>query len=118
MADYTPLFQPGQAVTYSASVAVTGGQVVEVTGDRTVGPAAAGSKKVAGVAGFNAPVGERVTVFSAGVQRPVASGSIAAGDRVVAAANGKVAAGTTDTIGLALAKATNGETVQVRFDQA
>ena len=41
MADYLPLFKPGQTVTFTASAEVLGGQAVEVTGDRSVGPAAA-----------------------------------------------------------------------------
>lgn len=118
MADYVPLFDPGAAVTFTASADVKGGRLVEVTGDREVGPAAAGSTKVAGVASFDATEGEVVTVYSGGVQRPVASGAVAAGDLVAAAADGKVATGTDNTIGLALAAASDGETAQVRFHQA
>lgn len=118
MADYLPLFKPGAAVTFSASTAVTGGRLVEITGDRTVAHAAAASTKVAGIAAHDAAVGDHVTVYSGGVQRPVASGAIAAGDRVAPAADGKVATGTTGTIGLALAAAADGETVQVRFHLA
>lgn len=118
MAEYTPLFKPGTAVTFTTTAAVKGGQVVEITGDRAVAPAGAASKKVAGVAGFDAIAGQSVTVHSGGIQRPTASGAIAAGARVAAAGGGKVAAATTDTIGLALAAAADGETVQVRFDLA
>ena len=118
MADYLPLFKPGAAVTFTASQDVTGGRVVEVTGDRTVAHAAEASTKVAGVAGHDASQGDLVVVYSGGIQRPVASGAVAAGDRVAPAADGTVATGTTGTIGLALAEAADGETVQVRFHLA
>lgn len=118
MADYSPLFTPGLDVTFTATAPVTGGRLVEITGDRSVAHATADSAKVAGIAAFDAATGELVTVHSGGVQRPIADGAIAAGDRVAAAADGKVATGTTNTIGLALAEAADGETVQVRFTLA
>lgn len=119
MADYLPLYNPGTAVTFTSSADVVGGRLVEITGDRTVAHAAAGSAKVAGIAGFDAADGELVTVYSSGVQRPTAAGAIAAGDSVEAAADGKVAVASTGTkIGLALAAAADGETVQVRFHLA
>lgn len=119
MAQYTPLFQPGQAVTYTASADVVGGRVVEVTGDRTVAHAGAASVKVVGVAAHDAKSGESVTVFSGGVQRPTASGAIAAGAQVAAAATGLVAttADGTGRIGVALAAAASGQPVQTKFDR-
>lgn len=116
MADYLPKFKPGQAITYTASADVTGGQLVEVTGDRTVGPAAADSAVTVGVAGFDAKAGESVTVYSGGVQTPRASGAIAARDRVGAAANGRVATAATVKIGTAIAAAADGEPAQIKFD--
>lgn len=116
MAQYTPLFTPGAAITYSAGAAITGSQVVELVGDRVIAPAVAGSAKVVGVAAFDAAVGDNVTVFSGGVQRPVASGAIAAGDRVAAAAEGTVATAEEDTIGLALAATADGALAQIKFD--
>lgn len=118
MADYLPLFNPGTAVTFTASDDLIGGRLVEITGDRSVAHAAVGSGKVAGVAGFNTAAGELVTVYSGGVQLPTASGAIAAGDRVAAAADGKVSTAETGTIGVALAAAADGETAQVRFHLA
>lgn len=93
MADYLPKFKPGEAVTFTASAAVTGGRLVVVTGDRTVGPAGADSAAVVGVAAFDAASGEPVTVFTraGGVQRLTASAAIAAGARVISASAGKVA---------------------------
>lgn len=120
MSDYLPKFKPGQAVTYHASADVTGGQVVEVTGDRTVGPAAASSAKFVGVAAHDAKTGAPVTVFSGGIQRPLASGPVAAGDNVVCAAAGKVAtaaaaAGT--SVGVAVSTAADGESVEIVFNR-
>ncbi|MDI3331415.1 MAG: DUF2190 family protein [Micrococcus sp.] len=116
MADYLPLFKPGEAVTYQASADITGGQLVEVTGDRTIGPAGADSAKSVGVAGFDAATGDNVTVYSGGIQRPVASGAIAAGDRVGPAAAGRVATAATVKIGTALAAAADGEPAQIKLD--
>jgi len=108
MADYLPKFKPGQAVTFKASAAVTGGRLVVVTGDRTVGEAGADANAV-GVAGFDVLTGEDVTVFTraGGVQQLTASGAIAAGAKVISAVGGKIAtvgAGT-NPIGTALAAA-------------
>lgn len=118
MAEYLPLFTPGQAVTFTASAAVTGGQLVEVTGDRAVAPAAADSPSVVGVAGYDAAAGDPVTVFAGGVQQLVASGAIAAGDRVAAAADGAVATlgVATNPVGTALTAAADGATVQIKLD--
>lgn len=116
MAQYTPLFTPGAAITYSAGEAITGGQLVEITGDRVIAPAEAGSAKVVGVAAFDAAIGDDVTVFTGGVQRPLATGAIAAGDRVAAAAAGTVTTAEEDTIGLALAAASDGALAQIKFD--
>ena len=119
MAGYLPLFPDGKAITYQATAPVVGGNVVELTGDRTIAPAGADSAKVVGVASNDAAAGDDVTVYARGVQRPLADGAITAGARVVAAAGGLVAAAdeeSTNPIGLALAAAANGEPVQVRFD--
>lgn len=92
MADYLPKFKPGQAVTFKASAAITGGRQVVVTGNRTVGPAGADALAI-GTAGFDAAIGEDVTVFlrGDGVHGLVAAGAIAAGAKVISAAAGKVA---------------------------
>jgi len=115
MADYLPKFKPGQAVTFSASADVIGGRLVAATGDRTVGPAGADSAAVVGVAGFDAATGEDVTVFTraGGVHQLTASGAIAAGAKVSAAAAGKIqtVGETTNPIGLALAAAAEADDV-------
>lgn len=121
MSEYVPKFSPGDAVPMTTSADVTGGQLLEVSGDGTVAAAAASSVKWVGVAGFDAASGERVTVFRGGVQRPTASGAIDAGDQVVAAASGKVAtAGDTPAagslVGVALSDAADGDSVTVQFN--
>lgn len=114
MADYLPKFKPGQSVTYKASEAITGGRLVEITGDRTVAHAGADSAKVIGVAGFDAAIGDDVTVFSGGVQRLTAATVIAAGTAVTAAADGKATSGGTNKIGIALEGAVADDVIDVQ----
>lgn len=114
MAEHTPIFKPGEAITRVASAAVTGGQVLIVSGNDTVAPASAASAAWLGVAAFDAASGEQVTVLSGGVHELTASGAIAAGARVVTAAAGAVAdigAGTdySQVVGVALAAAAGGK---------
>lgn len=129
MADYVPLFKPGQAVTSTTSAAVTGGQLLIVTGSGTVGPATAKSPKWVGVAAQDAASGATVGYYSGGVQRITASGTVTAGDIVVAGASGTVAslaAVTTPTaddvtdsraiVGIALTTATDA-LVEVRMER-
>ena len=128
MAEYIPLFKPGNAVPRVASATITAGQVLAVSGSGTVGPAGANALNWVGVAGFDAASGDTVTTFAGGVQRLVASGGITAGDLVVCAASGAVstlAAVTTPTagdvtntraiIGVALTTATTGNLVEVQI---
>lgn len=117
MADYTPLFRPGQDVTFRTTADVRGGRLVEITGDTAVAEAAAGSTKVAGVALFDAASGVATTVASAGMHPLIATGAIAAGDRVAAAANGTVATGTTATIGLCISGAAGGGVALIKLDK-
>jgi len=118
MADYAPLFQPGHAISLTASAAVTGGQLVEITTDNSVQPAGAASAKVVGVALFDGAVGDLVSVQSAGVQRLTAASAIAAGDSVAAAANGQVAtAGANPVVGIAIAAAAAGATALVKLNR-
>jgi predicted RecA/RadA family phage recombinase len=82
---------------------------VAITGNRTVGPAAADSALVVGVAAYDTVAGEKVTVYTraGGVHPLVASGAIVAGAKVISAAAGKIAtlgAGA-NPIGLALESA-------------
>lgn len=115
MAEYLPLYRPGDTVTFGVTTAVTGGQPVELgTADRSVAPAAAASAKVVGVAGHDAAVGDRVTVE---VGNPIhvltASGAVTRGTRLETAGSGKVrtlASGT--AVYLALTSAADGATVE------
>lgn len=75
----------------TASVAVTKGMLLEVTGNWTVGPAANGSQKVCGVALRDAAIGEEVSFHTEGfVKLSASAAAITAGDKVVSAGNGYV----------------------------
>jgi hypothetical protein len=119
MAEYVPIFKPGQARTGTASATITGGQVVAVSGDGTIGPAGAASTGVIGVAGFDAASTDKVTYFSGGVQNCLASGGITAGSPVIAGAAGTVVASAApplgQKVGVALTTATDGNRVRVHF---
>ena len=118
MADYQPLFNPGKAFTRQASAAITGGQLVIVSGSGTVAPSSAATASWLGVAAFDAASGANVGVFNEGVQRIIATGSITAGQLVEAATAGTVAAHTNGTndfnvVGIALTSVTTGQLVEV-----
>jgi len=115
MADYVPIRKPGSDVPILTSVAVTGGQLVFISGSNTIAPTTAATSAWFGVAAFDAAIGELVTVHRGGVHELAASGAIAAGANVVAAAAGAVAtvgAGTADqVVGVALSAAASGKVV-------
>jgi Uncharacterized conserved protein (DUF2190) len=120
MADYTPVFATGGApITLQASATVTGGRLLEVTGNGTVGPAGAASTKAIGIAAYDAASGTKVDVWPlpGEVHEVVASGAIAAGDGLIAGAAGVVStigAGTfQQLLGVALAAAA--DTATCRF---
>ena len=131
MADYVPSFKPGASITCTAGDTITGGRLVEITGDRTVKVASAGSTAVIGVAGYDATTGDNVTVFTRadGVHGLVASEAITAGASVSVADDGKIATATapteggetepgtpgSDIIGIALAAADADDVVDVLF---
>lgn len=111
----------GDRITMTGSAAITAGQVVAYTGNRTVGPAGALSIVVAGVAlqsYDNVPgTGAKLAVAVRGVYYLTASGAIGAGDKVVAAAAGAVqtiGANTAEKIiGIATEAIANGQTGRV-----
>lgn len=115
MAEYVPIRKPGADVPIATSAAVTGGQVVAISGSNTVAPTSAATAAWFGVAAFDGATGDLVTVHRGGVHELTASGAIAAGANVVAAAAGAVAtvgAGTPDqVVGLAISAAANGKVV-------
>ena len=90
MADHLPKFLPGASVTFTADGDVVSGQVAAVSGDRTVSTAGASDIGI-GTFAFSAADGNAVTVHvGALVDTAVAASTIAAGDEVGAAADGKV----------------------------
>lgn len=100
MADYTPIYSGGvEPFTATTSGAVTGGRVLEVSGDGTVQQAGAASTVAIGVAAHDAASGARVTVWPLAnvVHQLSASGAITAAAGVVTAANGQVATATIAT---------------------
>lgn len=114
MAEHTPIFKPGDAITRTTSAAVTGGQLLIVSGNNTVAPSSAVSAAWLGVAAYDAASGSPVTVLSGGVHELNASGAIAAGAAVVPAAAGAVATIGSETnyaavVGTALAAAASGK---------
>ncbi|MGO5255085.1 capsid cement protein [Collinsella sp. LCP21S3_D3] len=114
MSDYLPQFKPGQTVTFTASAAVKGGQCVEVTGDRRVAATSGASTKYIGVAGHSAAAESKVVVHLRGhVQLVKAKGAVTAGQHVVTAVDGCVAANETNPIGLAITGGTDGTLIQI-----
>lgn len=106
MAAQQPKFGfPGLKITFSAAAALTGGRLVEaVAGTRRVQHAGAGSVKVVGVVLNDVPVtrasvsglqvgdGSEAVVARFVVTRLNASGAVAEGDKLIAAATGRAAA--------------------------
>lgn len=107
MADYTPRHTPGEAITLTASAAITGGRLVVVSGSGTVATAGADANNVVGVAAVDvAASGDKFLGYSTrggGVHKLVASGAITAGAGVVSDTGGKVKTATTSTAAAAAA---------------
>lgn len=96
---------PGSQLSYTCAEAIVGGQLVERrVGTRLVGVAGAASVHACGVARHDVPAaratvqgpqvgdGNELTVARGVVVPVVASGAVAAGDKLIAAATGKVSA--------------------------
>ncbi|BCP29601.1 DUF2190 family protein [Mycobacterium intracellulare] len=112
--DYVPLFLSGGEPTYTAAVAITGGQLVYISGDNAVSPTTAATAAWIGVAAQTVPAGAPVAVYTEGIHMLAASGAIAAGDVVIPAAAGAVAtigddAVYTHAVGVATAAAANNQ---------
>ena len=116
MADYSPIYLPGRAITGTASAAITGGQVLVVSGDGTVGPAGdAADVTVVGVAAMDAASGAQVTYLGRGtVHETLTAGAVTAGAAVSAGADGTVDddAGSDPALGVFLTSAGSGELAQ------
>ena len=78
--------------TYTAGGTISGGDLVVFSANRTVIRSTAQSRKVAGVALYDALANEKVAVAKCGVWPLKAAGAIAAGDQLVGALAGAVAA--------------------------
>lgn len=114
MADYAPLWMPGDAITGVASTAVIGGRQLMVSGNGTVAHATADSAAVVGTAAFDAAANTNVTFHGRGqVHVSTAAGAITAGARVNAAVNGTVASAAAGlaNIGIAMTTAADGALV-------
>lgn len=83
MADVPLRYRPGQAVTFTASAAITGGQAVKVSGNMAVTPTTAAGDTCVGQAVTDAVANGQVMVGTPGpVATFTASAAIAAGDHV------------------------------------
>ena len=117
MAENMPVYFPADRLPRTTSAQVTGGQVLIVSGNDTVAPSAAANEAWLGIAGHDAASGAQVVVYTTGVHQVAASGAIAAGKPVIAAAAGAVAAFTTGTdkpeqvVGTALSAAASNKVV-------
>lgn len=119
MAEYTPVFKPGQAITGTLSGTVSAGRLVAVSGNATIATAGAASTAVVGVAGFDGVSTDNITYYAGGIQTCVASGAITAGSPVIAGAAGTVVASATppagQQVGVALTTAADTANVRVQF---
>lgn len=127
MASQVPYARPEEAGrNYVTTGAVTGGNIVAFSGDKTVAQAGANSILVAGWCPYDVASGGLAPVYREGVVPCIASGTITAGQRVVPAATGKVATigavstptaaevtATRVVVGTAEAGATDGNTVPI-----
>jgi hypothetical protein len=121
MADYIPIFKPGQDITQTVgATAVTAGNLVMLSAANTVIPTTGATSAWLGIATTDGAIGAKVGVTSGGVQELVASGAIAVGAMVTADAAGKVqtvGAGTFgQVVGVAMtAAAANNDKIRVKM---
>ncbi len=112
MAEYAPIYFSADRIPVTTSAAVTAGQLLYVSGNDTVAKTSAATGAWLGVAAHDAGSGAQVVIYTEGIHELAASGAIAAGAQVCAAANGAVAdfASGTDysqVVGIALSAAAN-----------
>jgi hypothetical protein len=98
MPDYTPVNGGDVAEfhTWVAGAAITGGQLLAITADNTVSPAAGATLAIAGVAGHDAATGALVTVHTGGGvvhETQTTAAAVAAGALLQSAAGGLLAGG-------------------------
>lgn len=126
--DCIPYKRPGQDLSAKASAAVTGKRFVKVTGNRTSGPglAATGEGSVytmgpntagvraAGVAAWDAALGEIFNVICAGVVPVTAGAAITAGQEVESDATGQaIPLASGKALGVALSGASSGQDAEI-----
>ena len=117
MSDYLPKYDAGKPFPATASAAIIGGRVLVVSGAGTVAHAGADAvpATLVGVAGFDAALGERVTVYplKGAVHKLTAGGAIAAGATIATLAAGKVDDTGTNRFAVALtAAAADGDVIE------
>lgn len=119
-----PYWTPGDNITGHASVALTGKRFVRIAGARVDGNPAlnhSAGADVLGVAAYDTPADDKVTVYVGGVVPVVAAAAVAAGDRITSTANGEGtpatggAGATVPYAGIALDDAAAGEDVPVHL---
>lgn len=118
MGDVVHLFRPAEPIPCTAATAITGGQLVYVSGSpRQVSPTTASTGAAIGQAAFDAAAGDKVTVLRGGVQKYTAAAAITAGDLVIPAASGQVtplaAGNAAHVVGKALTSAASGALVEI-----
>lgn len=104
MADYTPVYTNGTIPqTYIAGAAITGGQLVFVSGVKTVSPTAGVNGLVIGVAASDAASGANVTVWPlvGPVHESVSPAGSTAADPLSSSTAGGVATGVLATLAAA-----------------
>lgn len=104
MADYTPVTTGGnKPFTSTASAAITGGQLVAVSGTGTVAPAGADSGIVVGVAAHDAANGAKVAVWPlvGPIHETTTSAGVTAGNSLASEAAGGIKSGTLATLAAA-----------------
>lgn len=116
-----PFYSEGKEFTCHAGAAITGKRFVRVSANASaerpvVSHAGAGALDVLGVSGFDAAIGEGVTVYRKPNVMPVTAGAtITAGQRVESDATGKAIPFATAgaAVGIALADAANGADAKI-----
>ena len=116
MGAYEPKFLYSDAVSATFSATTTGGQVLAVTGNGTVGPAGADSNAVIGVAAHDVAANDRGTYFPRGkVHVSTASGAITAAARINSGAAGTVASASAAVANIGVALTTAADTALVEW---
>lgn len=104
MADYAPVYNNGSdPFTATASATIVGGQLLDISGSGTVGPAGAASVIFCGVAAHDCASGSRISVWPLPglVHETTTPAGVTAGAALQVAAAGTVNSGTVGTLAAA-----------------